>query len=185
MLELLRQPWHWSIAGIVIGLIVPALLILGNKKFGISSSMKHACAACLPGKFAFFDYDWKKEIWNLYFVVGILIGAVIAATYLADPNDIVIAERTKLALINLGVTDFTTLLPADIFSWDSLKTSKGWIFIAVGGFFVGFGTRWADGCTSGHSIMGIANLQWPSLLATVFFFAGGLVMTHLLLPLIL
>ncbi|MEZ5009353.1 MAG: YeeE/YedE thiosulfate transporter family protein [Chitinophagales bacterium] len=185
MLDILKQPWHWSIAGIIIGLIVPTLLILGNKRFGISSSMKHVCAACLPGKFPFFQYDWKKEIWSLFFIIGIFIGAIIASTLLANPNDIVIAAKTKTALSNLGVTDFTTLLPTDIFSWDSLKTTRGWIFIGLGGFLVGFGTRWAGGCTSGHSIMGISNLQWPSLVATIFFFIGGLVMTHFLLPIIL
>ncbi len=185
MMEFIKQPWHWSISGVLIGLIVPILLILGNKKFGLSSSLKHTCAACMPGQYPFFQYDWKEHMWNLFFIAGIFIGAIIASTLLKNPEDIIVAAKTKTALSNLGVQDFSTLLPSDIFSWESLKTFRGWIFIAAGGFLVGFGTRWAGGCTSGHSIMGISNLQWPSLVATIFFMLGGIVMTHLILPLII
>ena len=79
MLELIQHPWHWSIAGILIGLTVPTLLLLGNKHFGISANLRHICAACLPANISFFKYDWKKEIWNLFFAAGILIGGFIAA----------------------------------------------------------------------------------------------------------
>ena len=74
------------------------------------------------------------------------------------------------------------LAPNDIFNFSSLLTVKGFIMMVIGGFLVGFGTRYANGCTSGHSIMGISNLQLSSLIATCCFFAGGLIMTWLILP---
>ena len=182
-MEILRQPWHWSVAGILIGLTVPLLYLIGNKPFGISSSFRHICAACLP-KTPFFDYDWKKESWNLFFVFGIFLGGVIAATILADPNPIKIAPTTQQQLSQLGVTQFSQLEPTDIFSFKGLLTVKGFILIVVGGFLVGFGTRYAGGCTSGHSITGISNFQLSSLIATICFMAGGFFVTWLVLPLI-
>ena len=81
-MEFIIKPWPWFIAGPLIGLTVPILLILGNKSFGISSSLRHFCAACIPSKLPFFDYEWKKEVWNLFFVTGIFIGGIIAANFL-------------------------------------------------------------------------------------------------------
>lgn len=185
MLELLRQPWHWAVAGVLIGFTVPTLLLLGNKSFGISSSLRHICAACIPANISFFKYDWKKESWNLFFVAGILLGGFIGNYVLSDPAPMVVAPATKAALQNLSVSDFTHLMPADIFSFENLFTLKGLVFFVVGGFMVGFGTRYAGGCTSGHAIMGLSTLQWPSLVATVSFMVGGFATTHLLLPYIL
>lgn len=181
LMEWLSQPWPWYVAGPMVGLTVPALLILGNKRFGISSSLRHICSACVPAGIPFFNYNWKKEIWNLMFVLGVGIGGFIAVNLLADPNHIVISEATQADLAALGINDFSQLMPADIFSWENLFTAKGLLFFVVGGFMVGFGTRYAGGCTSGHSIMGISTLQWPSLVATIFFMLGGFVMTHLLM----
>ncbi|EPR67606.1 putative transmembrane protein [Cyclobacterium qasimii M12-11B] len=169
----------------MIGLTVPILLLLGNRSFGISSSLRHICAVCVPAKIPFFQYNWKEEAWNLMFVTGILIGGFIAAMFLSNPETIVIAESTQRDLNALGITNFENLLPAEIFSWDNLFTLKGLFFFVIGGFLVGFGTRYAGGCTSGHAIMGISNLQWPSVVATIFFMIGGLVMTHLFLPFIM
>lgn len=185
MLEILKSPWPWYVAGPLIGLTVPALLILGNKSFGISSSLRHVCAACLPANIPFFKYDWKKEIWNLFFVVGILVGGIIAATLLANPEQIVVAETLKTDLATYGVTNYESILPVDLFSWPALLTLRGFIMMVVGGFMVGFGTRYAGGCTSGHAIMGLSNLQWPSLVATCCFMAGGFIMVNLILPFIL
>lgn len=178
MLELISQPWPWYITGLVLGLSVPLLLLLGNKKLGISSSLRHVCAACIPAKIPFFSYDWKKEIWNLFFVGGILIGGVLAGNVFSSGESAAISDATKADLTELGVTEFSGLLPAEFFS------VQGIALMIVGGFLVGFGTRFAGGCTSGHTIMGLSNLQVPSLLATVGFFIGGLISTHLLLPLI-
>jgi uncharacterized protein len=182
MLEWIKQPWPWYVAGPLIGLTVPALLILGNKTFGISSSLRHICAACFPAGISFFTYNWRKESWNLVFVLGVFIGGFLAATFLADESIIVISEATKADLQELGIQNFSTLMPADIFNWGNLTNAKGLIFFVLGGFLVGFGTRYAGGCTSGHSIMGISNLQWPSLVATIFFMLGGFFMTHLIMP---
>ncbi len=184
MLELLKNPWHWSIAGVLIGLTVPTLLLIGNKAFGLSSSLRHICAACMPANLPFFQYDWKKESWNLFFVVGVLIGGIVATQFLSNPNEIVINENTIADLKALGVTSFSGLMPADIFSVENIFTLKGLIFFVIGGFLVGFGTRYAGGCTSGHAIMGLSNLQWPSLVATICFMVGGFVMTNFILPFI-
>jgi uncharacterized protein len=184
MLEIIKQPWHWLAGGIIIGLTVPALLLLGNKKFGISSSLRHICAMCLPANIPFFKYDWKKEVWNLFFVVGVVIGGFIASNYLQNSNSIVIAQKTQTTLSAYGITDFTKLMPEDIFNWSNLFTLKGFVFFIIGGFLVGFGTRYAGGCTSGHSIMGLSNLQLPSLIATISFMVGGFICANIILPLI-
>jgi uncharacterized protein len=185
MLELAQQPWHWSIAGILIGLTVPTLLLLGNKHFGISANLRHICAACLPANIPFFKYDWKKEIWNFFFVGGILIGGFIAASLLQNPEPIQLATATQVKLEAQGIHSFTGLIPTDLFSLESIFTLRGFIIIVLGGFFVGFGTRYAGGCTSGHAIMGLSNLQLPSLVATVCFMVGGFLMTWFGLPFIL
>ncbi|MEY3965298.1 MAG: hypothetical protein RL263_467 [Bacteroidota bacterium] len=185
MLELLKQPWSWWAAGIIIGLTVPTLLILGNKSFGISSSMRHLCAMCFPAKLPFFNYDWKKEIWNIFFIVGVAIGGFVAVQFLGNDEPVKVAAETQQELREQGVSSFGELLPADIFSWESLLTLRGFIFIVIGGFMVGFGTRWAGGCTSGHAIMGLSNLQWPSLVATISFMVGGFFMTWVILPFLL
>lgn len=183
-IDLIRQPWPWYVAGPLIGLTVPTLLLIGNKSFGISSSLRHICAACLPANIPFFTYDWKKESWNLFFVAGILIGGFIASSFLSNPNEFAIAPATETALREFGIRDFSGLMPADLFDPSNLFTLKGLFFFVIGGLLVGFGTRWAGGCTSGHAIMGLSNLQWPSLVATISFMVGGFTMTHLLLPLI-
>ena len=176
-IEWLSQPWPWYVAGPMIGLTVPALLILGNKTFGISSTLRHVCAACIPAGIPFFNYNWKKETWNLLFVLGTAIGGFIAINFLANPNTIVISEATQADLAALGITDFSDLMPSEIFSWENLLSAKGLLFFVIGGFLVGFGTRYAGGCTSGHAIMGISSLQWPSLVASTFFMIGGYLMT--------
>jgi len=185
MLEFLRQPWAWPVAGVLIGLTVPLLYLLGNKPFGISSSFRHICAACLPASTApYFNYNWKKEKWNLFFIVGIVIGGFIASTLLANPEPVKIAASTRQDLELLGVTQFSKLEPTDIFNFHSLHTLRGFIFIVVGGFLVGFGTRYAGGCTSGHAITGLSNFQLSSLIATICFMVGGFVVTWLVIPLI-
>lgn len=185
MLELISQPWPWYVAGPLIGLTVPLLLLLGNKSFGISSSFRHFCAMCIPAKIPFFQYDWKRETWNMVFVLGILLGGVIAITVLKDPNPVVVHPNLQADLALVGVTDFSSLAPKDLFNWQELFTLRGFILTVVGGFLVGFGTRYAGGCTSGHSIMGLSNLQWPSLVATICFMIGGFIMVNFLLPSIL
>ncbi|WP_262247164.1 YeeE/YedE family protein [Parapedobacter soli] len=184
-MEFLKQPWPWYIAGPLVGLTVPALLILGNKSFGISSSLRHICASCMPAKIPFFHYDWKKEAWNLFFVFGIFIGGILAAVLLANQQPVGVNPALADELAGYGITSYNSLIPEDIINWHSLLTLRGFLLIVVGGFLVGFGTRYAGGCTSGHAIMGLSNLQWPSLVATISFMIGGFVMANLILPYIL
>jgi uncharacterized protein len=184
-IEWIKQPWPWYVAGPLIGLTVPLLLILGNKSFGISSSLRHVCAACVPANIPFFKYDWKKEIWNLFFVAGILIGGFLTAQFLSNPDPVAINPKLATELAGYGVTNNGGLIPADLFNWPALLTAKGIILMVVGGFLVGFGTRYAGGCTSGHAIMGISNLQVPSIIATCSFMAGGFIVANFVLPLIL
>ena len=185
MLSLLKQPWPWYISGPLIGLMVPILLILGNKAFGISSSLRHICAAVVPARVPFFQYDWKKEAWNLFFVAGVLIGGFIVMQWLADPNPVKVNPKLVTELSGHGITDYSGLVPAQLFNWQNLLTLRGLIMMVGGGFLVGFGTRYAGGCTSGHSIMGLSALQFPSLIATCCFMIGGFIMANLILPYIL
>jgi uncharacterized protein len=184
-IEYLKQPWPWYVAGPLIGLSVPLLLIMGNKRLGVSSSLRHICAACFPANISFFKYDWKKETWNLLFVAGILIGGFLAVTIFRDLNPIKLNASLVGDLHASGIQDFSSLMPTDIFSFNALLTVRGLFFTVIGGFLVGFGTRYAGGCTSGHSIMGLSTLQWPSLVATIFFMIGGIIMSNLILPFIL
>jgi uncharacterized membrane protein YedE/YeeE len=185
MMEFLKNPWPWYISGPLIGLMVPVLLISGNKVFGVSSSLRHMCAMCLPLNISYFKYDWKKEAWNLFFVGGILAGSFLAAKFLLDGQPVIVNPKLVTELGKYGITDFHSQIPTQLFSWQQLLTPRGLMLIVAGGFLVGFGTRYAGGCTSGHSIMGISNLQLPSLIATVCFMAGGFIMANLILPFIL
>lgn len=185
MIEFLKQPWPWYMAGLLIGLTVPALLLIGNKSFGISSSLRHICASCVPANIPFFKYDWKKEAWNLFFVFGIFLGGVIAINFLSNPNPVEVNPKLAQELAGYGITHYNNLVPEDLMNWHSLFTLKGFLVMIVGGFLVGFGTRYAGGCTSGHAIMGLSNLQWPSLVATISFMIGGFIMANLILPFIL
>ena len=185
MIEFIKQPWPWYVAGPMIGLIIPTLLILGNKSFGISSSLRHICASCIPANIPFFKYNCKKEIWNLFFVFGILLGGVISIFFLANPFPVEVNPKLVDELASYGITNYDSLVPTEVMSFGSLFTFKGFIMIVVGGFLIGFGTRYAGGCTSGHAIMGLSNLQLPSLIATIFFLVGGFMMANLLMPLIL
>lgn len=185
MLEFIRQPWPWYVAGPLIGLTVPLLLILGNKSFGISSSLRHVCAACVPAGIPFFTYEWKKEAWNLFFVTGIFLGGLLVSQFFSNPLPVQVNQKLATELAGYGITDFSGLVPAQLFSWQNLLTLKGLLMMVMGGFLVGFGTRYAGGCTSGHSIMGLSTLQWPSLVATCCFMLGGFIMANFILPFIL
>lgn len=182
-MNLITDPWPWYISGPLIGLFIPLLLVIGNKQLGLSSSMKHICAACLPvKKIPFFDYDWKKDIWNLALVFGVLIGGFITSQLIDLNYEVLISEATKNDLSEIGITNFKGFVPAELFSWGTSLPNI--ILMVIGGFFVGFGTRYANGCTSGHAIMGLSLLNIGSLIAVIGFFIGGLLMTHILFPLI-
>ena len=180
----MREPWPWYVAGPLLGLVPALLLLLGNKLFGVSSNLRHACAAVFPGRIAHFRYDWRREgAWNLAFAAGILIGGFIAGYLLRNPEPVAISAATQDDLARLGVRSFTGLVPADLFSWSALRSVRGVALLIVGGLLVGFGTAYAGGCTSGHGLSGVADLQPASFVALIGFFIGGVVGTFLLLPL--
>lgn len=186
MIEVLSQPWPWYVAGPLIGLLVPLLLLIEGRQFGVSSNLRHFCAACLPRRTNYFDYNWKESgLWNLTFILGVVIGGVVAATWLSSPEPVGISEATRADLAALGIQDFTGLVPSDLFAWSSLQRGASVVAVVVGGFLIGFGSRYAGGCTSGHAISGLAAFQLPSLIAVGAFFVGGLLTTFVLLPLLL
>ncbi|GAA4318757.1 YeeE/YedE family protein [Compostibacter hankyongensis] len=181
----LHRPWPWYVAGPLIGLTVPLLLIAGNKRLGISSTLRQICAACVPAGIPFLSYDWKKESWNLFFVAGILIGGFIAGHVFGNPEPVAVSAATRHVLQEMQVPAGQGLLPDTLFNWSALLTLRGLILMVAGGFLVGFGTRYAGGCTSGHGIMGLSALQWPSLVAVTAFFAGGVCCSQFILPYLL
>ena len=185
MPDMLLRPWPWYVTGPLIGLFAPLLLVVGNKVFGVSSNLRHMCATFASG-LEYFEYDWRGEgAWNLAFAAGILVGGFLAGVVLANPNPIDIAQSTRTSLAGLGIHAFGGLAPVELFNWGALLSARGLLLIGGGGFLVGFGTAYAGGCTSGHGISGIADLQPASFVALLGFFAGGMVGTFVLLPLIL
>ncbi len=183
-IDILTQPWPWYVSGPLIGLIVPSLLIIGNKQFGVSSTMKDICAICIPNRVAFFKYDLKEQWWNLIFVSGVVIGAFVVGQTIQNPNPIQLSNNTIDDLKLLGITSYQGLIPGEIFNWRNISSGQGFLFMVIGGFLVGFGVRYAGGCTSGHAIMGLSQGSLGSLISVIGFFVGGLIMTHLLFPLI-
>jgi hypothetical protein len=168
----------------MLGLIAASLLVVGNRPFGFSSNLRHICAAVAPGSVAYLRYDWRRAGgWNLAFALGGVVGGYIAVRVLSSPP-VAIAPDVQASLAALGIHDFSGLAPREVFSWSSLLTVRGLACIVGGGFCVGFGTAYAGGCTSGHGITGLASFEWRSLVAVIGFFAGGLLATHVLLPLI-
>ena len=186
MLEFISQPWEWYVAGPLIAFIMFLLLYFG-KNFGMSTNLRTMCTIGGAGKFSeFFNFDWKSQIWNLIFVAGTISGGFIASNYLTNEQPIQIAESVVNELNGYGVTNVgEEYLPSSLFSFEALFTLRGVIMLIGGGFLVGFGARYAGGCTSGHAISGLSDLQLPSLIAVIGFFIGGLIMTFLILPVVL
>ncbi len=184
MIEFLSQPWPWYISGPLIALVMFLLLWVGGN-FGVSSTLRSICSISGAGRYSsFFNFNWKRERWNLVFVLGAIIGGYIASTFLQSEAPLALSKATVEDLSQLNIPFHGDIAPIELFSWKSLMTLKGSFIMVVGGFLVGFGTRWAGGCTSGHAISGLSNLQLPSLIAVIGFFIGGLIMTFLIFPLI-
>jgi len=187
-LDVIRQPWHWAFSGAMIALVLFLLTWMG-RSFGVSTTFKGACSVAGAGRVSdFFKMDIKNEYWRFAFAIGGLLGGVIAANFLSSPEPVAISEATVQGLSELGVqypqadAKGYGFVPTSIFNFES---AKGVLLAVLGGFLVGFGARYGDGCTSGHAISGLSHLQLPSLITVIGFFIGGLFMTHLLLPLLL
>lgn len=184
MLEFISQPWTWWVSGIIIAGTMFLLLFFGQS-FGFSSNLRTICAAAGGGKFVkFFDFNWRSQLWNIVFLVGAILGGFIAKQFLSDGAPVAISENTINDLAKLGISAPTSAQPNELFSMEALFSLKGFLILALGGLMVGFGSRYAGGCTSGHAISGLSDLQLPSLIAVIGFFIGGLLMTFVLLPLI-
>jgi len=179
------QPWPWHVSGAAIAAVMLILLYLG-KSFGFSENFRTICAAAGAGKNChFFRIDIKAQRWNILFLLGTLFGGYLAAEFrVNDDHRVAISENTIASLTEVGIEHGDSYLPESLFGPESLQSPKGLAILIIGGLLVGFGTRYAGGCTSGHAISGLANLQLPSLLAVIGFFAGGLFMVHVLFPLI-
>lgn len=189
MLEIIQGPWHWSVSGLLITGIM-FLLLFAGKEFGVSSNLRTMCSIAGAGRHVdFFKIDWKAQTWNLLFIAGAAIGGLIATTWLANPQPVAIAADTEAYLSTIGIAAPSSgaqgsgYVPHELFSLASFSVTA-LAFLLIGGFLIGFGTRWAGGCTSGHAISGLSNLQVPSLIAVIGFFVGGLVMTWGVLPLL-
>ena len=184
VLDLLRSPWPWYVSGPLIGLTVPLLLLLGNKGFGISANLRHACAILLPeaAKPSFFRYNWRSEKWNLMFALGMVLGGFLAGVVFANPEPTQLSAAAVQSLSALGVPVQPGMVPPILEQLTNFKTLG---LLSLSGLLVGFGTRYGGGCTSGHAISGLSTLQFPSLVATISFFVGGIFSANLLLPLFL
>jgi uncharacterized protein len=184
MLEYVSKPWPWFVSGPAIT-VVMGILIFSGKTFGFSANLSNVCSMLGLGKrLPNFKVDWKKQQWNLWFLVGSVIGGFIAAHFLASPQPMALSVATRDDLAKLNILFDGKPEPSALFSWQYLKTGRGLLLFVGGGFLIGFGTRYAGGCTSGHAISGLSNLQWPSAVAIIGFFTGGLLVTHLLFPII-
>lgn len=184
-MSLLSQTWHWSISGFIIGLIMLSLIYFG-KVFGMSSNLRSLCSMTGVGKkIPFFDWDWKSQLWNLAVVFGAMIGGYVAVHYLSDPTNVALSDGTlsQLSAFHIDLPN-GKLLPETLFGNQVFHSFKGIFILVFGGILVGFGSRYAGGCTSGHAISGLSNFQMPSLKAVIGFFIGGLIMVHLIFPLI-
>jgi hypothetical protein len=182
MLDILQEPWPWYIGGPLLGLMVPLLLFIGNKQFGVSSSLRDICAAALPAKAEYFRYSWRDKAWRLFLVAGVIVGAALATIFLNGTAAPELSEGARALFANWGVGTVQGLVPEALYGVGELASARSLIALGFGGFLVGFGTRYADGCTSGHAIMGLSLLNLGSLIAVMGFFAGGLLVSHLVVP---
>lgn len=183
ILNTIRQPWPWYVAGPLISLTMFLLLWFGNR-LGLSSNLRTLCSMAGAARFSdFFAFDWKRDIWNLVFVAGLMIGGALAHYGLSAEGGVQISDVTKADLAEIGIAySPDSLAPTAVFSWESFRSWQGIFILIGGGFLVGFGTRYAGGCTSGHAISGLSDLQLPSLIAVIGFFIGGLTITYFITP---
>ncbi len=184
-MEFISDTWHWSISGFIIGLVMLSLIYFG-KVFGMSSNLRTLCSMTGIGKkVSFFDWDWKSQRWNLVVIAGAMLGGYVATHYLSNDANVVINEKTILKLQAIGIeSPNSKLLPDSLFGNNVFQSPKMILFLLIGGILIGFGSRYAGGCTSGHAISGLSNFQLPSLKAVIGFFIGGLIMVNFIFPLI-
>lgn len=184
-MDFILQPWDWYVGGPLIAISLLLYFYFG-KNFGASTNFETLCTMAGAGKVSdYFKKDWKDRDFALLFVIGLIIGGFISSIYLIpnqtiDLNPKTVEELTELGFSNIGSQYF----PEEIFGEDVLFSLKGFLILLISGILVGFGTRYAGGCTSGHAITGLSSLQFPSLLAVIGFFIGGIIATWFIIPII-
>lgn len=151
----------WYIAGPLIGLMVPALLIVRVKQFGLSSSYRTLLSRIFK-KIPYFNYDYRQDNFQIQLVIGIFLAGLMAHFLLPQNSPETVSNYGKIA--------------TQIYSFEN-----GWFFL-FSGILVGFGARYANGCTAGHCIMGMSQFSVASLVSTICFFIGGLISSHYLIP---
>jgi len=184
-MEIITHTWHWSVAGFLIAAVMLLLNYFG-KVFGMSSNLRSLCSMTGVGKkVSFFDWNWKSQIWNIIVVVGAMFGGFFAVHFLSDTSNVNLNPQTIIQLNGMGIdSPKGKLLPNVLFGNEIVQSPKMIMILLIGGLLIGFGSRYAGGCTSGHAIAGMSNFQLPSLKAVVGFFIGGLIMSHFILPLL-
>jgi uncharacterized membrane protein YedE/YeeE len=184
-MDFISQTWSWYVSGFLIGMIMLCLIYFG-KAFGMSSNLRSMCSMAGAGKYVdFFNFDWKAQRWNLVVIAGAMLGGFVAVHYMAASTNVAINPKTIAQLAQLGIeAPDGKMLPDALFGSQILESPKSIFILLIGGVLIGFGSRYAGGCTSGHAISGLSNLQLPSLKAVIGFFIGGLIMAHLIFPLI-
>jgi uncharacterized membrane protein YedE/YeeE len=184
-MDLITHTWPWYVSGFLIGAVM-LLLIYFGKVFGMSTNLRSLCSMTGVGKLVpFFNFDWRAQRWNLAVIFGAMVGGFVAVNYMDDPSNVAINPTTISQLQEMGIdAPNGKILPEFIFGTEALASPKMIFILIIGGVLIGFGSRYAGGCTSGHAISGLSNLQVPSLKAVIGFFVGGLIMAHFLLPLI-
>jgi uncharacterized membrane protein YedE/YeeE len=184
-MDCLSQTWPWYLSGFLIGMCMLCLNYFG-KVFGMSSNLRTLCTIVGAGRrVEFFDFNWKSQRWNLLVVLGAMIGGYVAVHYMSDASNVAINPQTIEQLNTMGIeAPNGKLIPEALFAENIFQSPKRLLILIIGGILVGFGSRYAGGCTSGHAISGLSNLQLPSLKAVIGFFIGGLIMAHFIFPLI-
>lgn len=184
-MEIIFQTWSWYVSGFLIGIVMLSLIYFG-KAFGMSSNLSTLCSMTGIGKrVAFFNFDWKVQRWNLIVVLGAILGGFVASHFMNNVSNVSINPKTIEQLAQMGIdAPNGKLMPSALFGNEVFKSPRMILILIIGGVLIGFGTRYASGCTSGHAISGLSNLQIKSLKAVIGFFIGGLIMSHFILPLI-
>lgn len=184
-MEIIFQTWPWYLSGFLIGMIMLCLIYFG-KSFGMSSNLRTLCSMTGIGKrVAFFNFDWKAQRWNLLVVLGAILGGFVASHFMNNVSNVSINPKTIVQLAQMGIdAPNGKLMPSALFGNAVFESPRMILILIIGGILIGFGSRYASGCTSGHAISGLSNLQIKSLKAVIGFFIGGLIMSHFILPLI-
>lgn len=182
-MDFILQPWPWYIGGPLIALTLFLYFYFG-KNFGASTNFETLCTMAGAGKISdYFKKDWKERDFALLFVVGLIIGGFITANFLTPDKSIGLNPVTVNELQEIGFTNVANqYFPDEIFSEEALFSVKGFLILLLSGVCIGFGTRYAGGCTSGHAITGLSSLQLPSLKAVIGFFIGGIIAAWFIIP---